>query len=108
MQTDEHGQTIALLDQVPIANITLAGRYNDLANCSYGRLDKASGTGIKKVDLENETRLAMEGGGTRYWELTFKPAGVGRTEVSFTQAQTMWGPLGSKEVMPIVRGCSAE
>jgi hypothetical protein len=105
MQTDEHGQTIALLDQVPMANETLVGRYNDVANCAYSRLDKASGSGIKKVDLENETRLVLEGGGTRQWQLTFTPVGTGRTAVAFTQMQTMWGPLGSKEVMPIVRGC---
>jgi hypothetical protein len=107
MQTDEHGGTAALLDQVPVERVTLPGRYVDLANCAYPRLDKASGTGLKKVDLQNEARLALESGGVRYWELTFAPAGAERTLVAFTQAQTMWGPLGAKEVMPIVRSCAA-
>jgi hypothetical protein len=106
MQTDEHGQTVPLLEQVPIESVTLPGNYATLANCAYLRLDKASGSGIKKTDLSGETRLTLEGGGVRYWELTFTPDGRA-TRVSFTQAQTMWGPLGAKEVMPIVRSCAA-
>jgi len=65
----------APLSQVPVENITLAGQYTAIANCAYQRLDKASGNGIKKIDLANETRLALESGGVRYWELTFTPAG---------------------------------
>lgn len=102
MQTDA-----GALDQVPVDSATLAGNYAAVANCAYPRLDKAAGTGIKKVDLNGETRLALESGGVRYWELTFTPAGSGRTAVAFTQANTMWGPLGAKDVMPIVRACGA-
>jgi hypothetical protein len=106
MQTDERGQTIPLLGQVPVETVTLQGNYAALANCAYPRLDKAAGSGIKKTDLSAETRLTLEGDGVRYWELIFTPEGRA-TRVSFTQAQTMWGPLGAKEVMPIVRGCVA-
>jgi len=101
MQTDG-----TLLAQVPVESVTLVGRYSDLANCAYPRLDKASGTGIKKIDLQNESRLALESGGVRYWELTFAQIDKNKTRVDFTQAKTLWGPLGAKEVMPIVRGCA--
>jgi hypothetical protein len=104
MQTDEQGHAIQLLEQVPIESVTLPGNYAAMANCAYPRLDKASGSGIKKTDLGEEMRLTLEGGGVRYWGLTFRPDGRA-TRVSFTQAQTMWGPLGAKEVMPIVRSC---
>lgn len=93
------------LDQTPVENATLSGQYAALANCAYPRLDKALGTGIKKIDLQNETRLALESGGVRYWELIFTPAGKA-TSVALTAAQTLWGPYGTKEIMPIVRSCA--
>ena len=93
------------LNQTPVENATLSGQYAALANCAYPRLDKALGTGIKKIDLQNETRLALENGGVRYWELTFTPAGKA-TSISLTAAQTLWGPFGTKEIMPIVRSCA--
>jgi hypothetical protein len=106
MQTDEHEKPSALLSQVPVENVTLSGQFGTMANCAYMRLDKAAGTGIKKIDLQGEVRLALESGGVRYWELTFSQAGAKQTAVAFTQAQTIWGPLGAGEIMPIVRGCA--
>lgn len=106
---DVSGQPASLLSQVPIESATFAADYQRLASCSYLRLDKASGNGIKKIDLPNESasRLALESGGVRYWELVFTAVAKNKTRVDFSMVQTMWGPLGSKEVMPEVRACVA-
>lgn len=96
----------APLDQVPAETITLSGNYAALANCAYARLDKSAGTGIKKVDLQNESRLALESGGVRYWELTLTADGPKATKVAFTQVQTLWGPMKADDVMPTVRACA--
>ena len=85
------------VDQAPIDRVLLNGDYRTISSCAYERLDKAAGNGIKKVDLDGSTRLALESGGVRYWELLFRPAGKNETRVDFTVVQTVWGPdtLGS-------------
>lgn len=105
---DDTGQPAALLSQVPTESITVAGNYQRIASCSYQRLDKVAGTGIKKIDLpaEQTSRLALESGGVRYWELVFSAIDAGHTRVQFTRVQTIWGPLGSREVMPEVKACT--
>lgn len=80
-----------LLDQSPIKTQTLNVEFMRLANCAYRRLDKTEGTGIKKVDLVNESRLALESGGVRYWELTFTSLNKAQTRVDFSVVTTMWG-----------------
>jgi len=99
--------TAGLLDQVPVASTTLRGAFASLASCAYEKLDATEGAGIKKIDLPNEIRLALESGGVRYWQLIFRPAGNGTTRVDFTQAETIWGPLGGKNIMPTVASCEA-
>jgi hypothetical protein len=83
------GQATSALDQAPIDSVLLNGDYKRISSCAYERLDKTVGNGIKKVDLEGSTRLALESGGVRYWELLFRPAGKNETKVDFTAVQTM-------------------
>ena len=92
---------VALLDQVPSDTATVRGQYDAVAACAYSRLDQ---TGLRKTDMQGETRLSLEGGGVRHWELIFRPAGRG-TSVAFSRVQTIWGPLGGSGVMDAVRSC---
>ncbi|WP_092517415.1 hypothetical protein [Afipia sp. GAS231] len=103
------GQANSLLEQAPIDSILLNGDYRKISSCSYERLDRAAGSGIKKVDLDGSTRLALESGGVRHWELLFRPAGKNETKVDFTVVQTMWGPdrLSTGKIMPEVRACAS-
>jgi len=103
------GQATSVLDQAPVDKILLTGDYRKIANCAYERLDKSAGNGIKKVDLDGSSRLALESGGVRYWELLFRPAGKNETRVDFTVVRTLWGPdkLSTTKVMPEVRACAA-
>jgi hypothetical protein len=56
------GQATSVLDQAPIDRVLLNGDYRTISSCAYERLDKAAGNGIKKVDLDGSTRLALESG----------------------------------------------
>lgn len=95
-----------LLDQVPTESATLPGAYQTLANCAYLSLDKSEGAGIKKVDLQGVSRLALESSGIRYWELVFTATGPKQTRVDLSQAQTLFGPQPAPRVMPAVRACA--
>lgn len=103
------GRVTSVLDQAPIDSVLLNGDYRRISSCAYERLDKTAGNGIKKVDLDGSTRLALEPGGVRYWELLFRPAGKNETKVDFTVVQTVWGPdtLSSSKVMPQVKACAS-
>jgi hypothetical protein len=102
------GQATSVLEQAPIDSVLLNGDYRKISSCAYERLDRAAGNGIKKVDLDGSTRLALESGGVRYWELLFRPAGKNETRVDFSVVQTMWGAdtLSSGKVMPEVKACA--
>jgi hypothetical protein len=97
-----------LLDQVPVANETLRGDFAKLASCAYVALDASEGAGVKKIDLPNESRLALESGGVRYWQLVFTSVGRGQTRVEFSEVQTIWGTQKAPRVMPAVRACAAD
>ena len=99
--------TAGLLDQVPVDSAILRGDYKNLASCAYVALDASQGAGIKKIDLPKESRLALESGGVRHWQLVFSAGAPGTTRVEFSQVQTMWGTLGGKDIMPVVRQCAA-
>jgi hypothetical protein len=94
-----------LLEQVPTDSVVVRGTYSVLASCVFARLDE---TGLKKTDLQNEIRLTLEPGATRYWQLTLTPADRGYTHVSLTRAQTIFGPHPAPKVMPAVQACAAE
>jgi hypothetical protein len=94
-----------LLEQVPTDSVVVRGTYSVLANCIYGRLDE---TGLKKADLQNEIRLTLESGATRYWQLTLAPERPGFTRASLTRVQTIFGPMRAPKVMPAVQACAAE
>jgi hypothetical protein len=81
------GQATSVLEQAPIDSVLLNGGYRKIASCAYERLDKAAGNGIKKVDLDGSTRLALESGGVRHWELLFRPAGNGCYDVHIVTPQ---------------------
>jgi hypothetical protein len=101
-KTDQAAQQPpGVLDQVPAEIATVSGRYDTIAACTYGKLDQ---TGLRKVDLQGEARLMLEGSGVRYWELSFRPSGK-NTTVAFSRVQTLWGPMGGQGVMEAVRGC---
>ena len=85
------GEATSVLDQAPIESALLIGDYKKIAGCAYERLEKTAGSGIKKVDLEGSSKLALESGGVRYWELLFRPAGKNETKVDLSVVQTMWG-----------------
>src|SRR5437879_4529945 len=103
------GQATSVLDQAPTDSALLSGDYRKIASCAYERLDKAAGNGIKKVDLDGSSRLVLESGGVRYWELLFRPAGKNETKADFSVVQTMWGPdtMNNGGVMPQVRACAS-
>jgi hypothetical protein len=98
--------TPPLLEQSPAADMTLRGNYKSIASCSYSRLTAAAGGGIKKIDLENSTILAMEPTGIKYWELTFKPESANTTKIIFTNIQTAVGPMKFPDVLPEVQRCA--
>lgn len=102
------GQATSVLDQAPTDSVLMNGDYKKIASCSYERLDKTAGNGIKKIDLEGSSRLALESGGVRYWELLFRPAGKNETKVDLSVVQTMWGPdtMNTAKIMPEVRACA--
>jgi hypothetical protein len=102
------GEATSVLDQAPTDSILMNGDYKKIASCAYERLDKAAGNGIKKADLEGSSRLVMESGGVRYWELLFRPAGKNETKVDLSVVQTMWGPdtMSTAKIMPEVRACA--
>jgi hypothetical protein len=104
------GSEPVALEQAPVESQVFEGDYQQLASCSYERLDKSSGTGIKKIDLPTKatSRLALESGGVRYWELVFVGIGRNQTKVDFTVVQTVWGPdrLSTGGIMPEVRRCA--
>jgi hypothetical protein len=102
------GQATSVLDQAPADSVLMNGDYKKIASCAYERLDKTAGSGIKKVDLEGSSRLALESGGVRYWELLFRPAGKNETKVDLSVVQTMWGPdtMSTAKIMPEVRACA--
>jgi hypothetical protein len=95
----------SLLEQVPTDSVVVRGTYSVLASCIFARLDE---TGLKKTDLQNEIRLTLEPGATRYWQLTLTPADHGNTRASLTRAQTIFGPHPAPRVMPAVQACAAE
>ena len=94
-----------LLEQVPTDSVVVRGTYSTLASCIFGKLDE---TGLKKTDLQNEIRLTLESGATRYWQLTLMPADRGYTRASLTRAQTIFGPHPAPRVMPAVQACATE
>ena len=103
-QTDRQAiQPASALDQVPAEIVTVKGRYDSVASCSYGRLDQ---TGLRKMDVQGEARLVLEGSGVRYWELRFRPTAKG-TEVAFSRVQSLGGPMGGEGVLDTVRSCGA-
>lgn len=79
-----------MLSQAAVTSVTIRGGYRAVASCSYQRLDASQGTGIKKVDLQGSSRVALESGGIRYWELVFTPQGT-QTRVDYSTVNTMWG-----------------
>jgi hypothetical protein len=97
-----------LLEQVPTDSALVRGDYAKLANCIYARLDAELGTGIKKVDLQNEVRLALESSGVRYWHLTLTPAQSGYTKADLTRVQTIFGPMRFPQIMQAVQACAAQ
>ena len=103
------GQATSVLDQAPIDSALLSGDYMKIASCAYERLDKVAGNGIKKIDLDGSSRLALESGGVRYWDLLFRPAGKNETRVDFSVVETMWGPgtAGTAKIMPEVKACAS-
>lgn len=96
------------LAQARVTSVTVAGDYRAVAACSYQRLDASQGAGIKKVDLPGSSRLALESGGVRYWELVFTPQGRG-TSVDYSTVNTVWGEDTTKasEILGGVQSCSA-
>jgi hypothetical protein len=98
--------TAGLLDIVHTQTITLPMEYHRLADCAYIALDKFVGAGLKKVDLPGYSQLALESGGTRYWELTMTGTGPAMTRVELGQAQTLFGPMPAKDVMSTVESCA--
>lgn len=101
------GDRTPVLSQAPVSSLLIDGDYQAVAACSYERLDKSQGAGIKKVDLPGTSKLALESGGVRYWELTFASQGKGRTAVNFTAVQTVWGTDTTRadQIMSDVRSC---
>ena len=95
-------QSVAAIDQVPAEVVTVKGRYDAIAACTFGRLDQ---TGLRKADLQGETRVMLESSGVRYWELKFRPVAKG-TEVAFSRVQGLWGPMGGEGVMDAVKACA--
>jgi hypothetical protein len=75
-----------------VRSVVMNGDYMKIASCAYPRLDKTAGNGIKKVDLDGSSRLALESGGVRHWELLFRPAGKNETKVDLSVVQTRWVP----------------
>jgi hypothetical protein len=81
-----------LLEQVPTDSVVVRGTYSVLASCVFARLDE---TGLKKTDLQNEIRLTLEPGATRYWQLT--DAGRSRLHAckSHPSANDLWAAPGT-------------
>jgi hypothetical protein len=96
-------KTVAPLDQVPAEVVTVKGRYEALAACTFGRLDQ---TGLRKTEMQGQARVVLEGSAGRYWELRFRPTAKG-TEVAFSRMQSLGGPMGGEGVLDAVRACGA-
>lgn len=95
------------LSQAAVTSVTIRGDYRAVASCSYERLDRSMGTGIKKVDLQGSSRVALESGGVRYWELVFTPQEGRQTRVDYSTVNTMWGADTSKagQILGELRAC---
>jgi hypothetical protein len=103
-QTDREAiQPASVLDQVPAELVTVKGRYDAVALCSYRRLDQ---TGLRKTEMQGEARVVLEGSAGRYWELRFRPTAKG-TEVAFSRMQSLNGPMGGEGALDAVRACGA-
>jgi len=68
------GRQGELLGQVPVkSSLVVNAPYQSLAECSLIRLTKLEPSGIHKSELPTmrTSKLALDGGGVRYWEITF-------------------------------------
>jgi hypothetical protein len=108
LRPNENGETAPILSQVPTESATFAAEYQRLAECAYRSLDNPSGGSLKKADLPTarESRVSLDSGGFRQWELIFKSTDATHTQVSLSKVQTIWGPLGGNDAMPAVRACA--
>jgi hypothetical protein len=90
---------------------TVISDYRKLADCVYLRLAPEVGPGLNKADAPTQgaSRISLESGGMRYWELLISTAGPNQSRVEFTPARNMWGSDaggGTGLVRPAIQACS--
>jgi hypothetical protein len=85
----------------PVGSLTIARPYKPLASCSYDRIEAAAGHGLKKTDLEHESRITLEGNGHVFWQVSFVEIGPALTKVN---AERLPG-LNKPDLLKAVQEC---
>ena len=88
-------------------NVVVNGPYRGIADCTFGKIRMAQPTGLTQSIVPNEQKilLTLEVGSSRYWEMTFTPAG-GSTNVSIS-ASIGSGPYPADKAIQAARSCAA-
>lgn len=86
----------------PVGTITIAKPYKSLASCSYERIEANEGHGLKKTDLEHESRITMEGNGHVFWQVSFVEMGPTTTRVNVERLPGLTRP----DLLASVRQCA--
>jgi hypothetical protein len=97
-----------VLSQVPQKSGVASVDYQTLASCVATRLDQP---GLIKNDFppDRRSRLSVDSGGVRYFEINFRGAGPNSTEWSVSVVNTLWGafPGLSDKASVAIGACSA-
>jgi len=106
------GQQHGILEQAPIDSADMRGDYQQIAGCAYSRFVDGTANVMQRNEFPEakQTRLAMMGSSSKFWELTLTQAAPGVTHVDLTAIQTMWGPdkLTTKNVMQdLIAACGS-
>jgi hypothetical protein len=94
-----------LLSLGPVETETFAIDYQRLAECAYLKLQEP---GIQKADFPTQhmTKVNLDAGRVRQWEVAFVAEGPKRTRVEIAAVTSIWGPVGYRKLMPTVRACA--
>lgn len=90
---------------------TFAVPYQRLADCVYERLLQTSGPGLTKADTptSQSSRIALEPGGTTFFEVVISAAPGNRSRAAFKPFRNIWGSDigGSQRVWSTIQACGA-
>jgi hypothetical protein len=88
-------------------SIVVNGPLRGVADCTFGKIRMGQATGLTQsiVPGEQKILLTLEIGASRYWEMTFTPAG-GATNVSIS-ASISSGPYPADRALQAARSCAA-